>query len=698
MEIKAYDVCDCNIPLLNTLMIITTFYIAFGLIKCSQINNEDFHGFKKAIQINAKIPLMKGQDDKQSSMNHLNVLLQSLYTSCPLRNAVFSSEAVTLKDEDYHPVTTSTSSNPLELIFAKMHYDIENRVDVKVTEASIYFNDSYLKSSVTSDDPIEFYSWLTMELFQNQKYRKLLEFGVSTLKQSSEMESKVLIEDQFNFLSIESQNFKSIQNYLTDLFSTKIEEVFVTLDGESQAKTLQISKDLFNSPTIATFLIKRGFEDFSVDETIHLKRKEYKLNSFIILEDDKYSVCLKGVKDSLWYKIQDDSFARIDQESIVINLASKFGYILFYIDMEYESFNCSPKPSQELIMNSLTKNMIHGISKTVLKQSNSPQLKQQSLPIKTKNMPSNELAYSTIKSYTSPLSPSSHLNLHDLSLKKDPSTFEFANLDKILVRADLSDVKVNLLKTDQTEIIEKETSKSVQDSDEQKDNCDHFDGDFGLFNESLKGHQDDAELDYFKDYDTHQHKPSRSMGVWSQHYLKKSSASPPPSSPDESSRDHFADLLEFEKKFHKSHISAAATADNANHHLYERTYTEKDGDEEMLMKATLAKIRKFRSDVVKSEDYFDSSLNKQMSTRKQHKKSPSKIQESRSMLSNGLFNRPQKEIMPSTAHSEKVTIDYEGDDHKQQEKGDEEHEKEKLKDKKKKEKETIKRSNRYDKF
>ena len=70
-------------------------------------------------------------------MNHINVVLQSLYPLFPLRAAVFPSST------DYHrssPISSST--DPLELVFAKIYYDSEN--EKGATDSSIYFKDSYL--------------------------------------------------------------------------------------------------------------------------------------------------------------------------------------------------------------------------------------------------------------------------------------------------------------------------------------------------------------------------------------------------------------------------------------------------------------------------------------------------------------------------------------------------------------------------
>lgn len=585
---------------------------------------------------------MKARDD-QFSMNHMNVLLQSLYNSCPLRNAIFGNDH---QPEDQQ--IDFDSSNSLKLIFAKMHYDIENHRNPTLTDASIYFKDSYLKA-VEGNDPINFYSWITRELFEFPKYRKLLQWDILTTKKTSENESEVFIEDQFDVLSIQPRTFQSIQSFLDDFFETKIEEVVVTSDGESHEKSLIIIKEFVNSPSIATFLIDRQNEfDFNVEETIRLSliggEKKYKLNSLILFDDDgddadgdngdgdKYSVCLKA-SDSFWYKIQDDSYAKISQE-LLISLASKFGYMLFYLDTEFEASSCSPKPSQELIMDSLTKNTIHTISKTVQKQSNSPSLRPLSLSIKTKDMSANQLTFSSPNAASPSIldSPSLLLNLSNFPLMKTPSIVELAQLEAILVPADLSNVKMNLIKTDQSEPVAKGSSESIvveEEEEGEEENRNSFE-DFGVFAGNLKADQDEIELDYFKEIDLPQHKSRSSSDIWSQRYLKQNY---PASHKSEHRRDLFAGLLDFEMNFHESQATSVSRSLNSH-----GKGEDEDEEEELFMKATLAKIHKSRGDEGKVEELSG----KQMKLKKKNKKSASKIQQDRSMVSDGLFNRPQK--------------------------------------------------------
>ena len=430
-------------------MILTSFLITLGLIKCSQLDQVSRQNFKEKkfdyfLKNYSKIPLLKGFDDRESPMDHINVVLQCLYNACPIRTAVFQNY-----DRKAMPESSGTAiSSPLELIFAKMYYDIENN---RETMATIYFKESFLESTTTTD-PSEFYTWITSYLFESLNYRNLLQLRIERSEKSSNgaIRSEVSTEETCSIFTI--QHSASVQAFLKDLFSEKIEETFVSSDEESYEKI--ISTRLTNLPDIATFLIQRDDENeyFMVEDMIQIE-KNYKLNSFVMLEEGKYSACVRG-NDSNWYKIQDNSFSKIEDQERVINLASRFGYILFYINDTVTISTCSPKPCQELILKTYTKEMTYGFSKSARKQSNSPQLKSSnSPPSKIKSMASCESTYSpsSCKTIVSPQRSNSQLSLKDLPSRKTPSPNTWAYLDTFLIRRDLSDVKMNLLKIGQVE-------------------------------------------------------------------------------------------------------------------------------------------------------------------------------------------------------------------------------------------------------
>ena len=557
-------------------------------------------------------------------MNHVNVLLQSLYNACPLRNAVFE------KPKSSEEISESfLIKNPIELIFAKIHYDMENGGDA--TEASIYFKNSYLKTVVSDDKkPIDFYSWITRDLFESPKFRKLLQWDFLTVKRTIQTGSEVFIEEQSDVLTIETGEFQSIQKYLDDLFERKYENIIVTVDGESCEKTVEIFKELTNTPTIATFLIEKNENDIKIEDKISLfDEKEFNLDAVIIFDpqESKYSTLVKGT-DSFWYRIQDDSFVtKITQETVLIS-ASKFGYMLFYIDANCGSASCSPKPSQQLIIESLTKNTIHTISKTIQKQSNSPPLKPLALPTKSKNMLNNQLSYPFGEASPSTLRSASILSLPAFPLTKTPPPVELAQLEAILVPADLSNVKMNLVTTGsfhQSESIDTQNEESVGIEEIEKGNIKRTNS----FNDI-----GDFELEYFEEV------PKKSETVWSQHYLNQTPTK------TEHRRDLFAGLLDFELEFHETH--AAPTAN------YQVKFDEKDAEEEaeLFIQASLAKIRKSRSGNEES---------KTLNTKNQQKKS-AKIQKAHSILSSGLFYRATKSsILPLTTSSDKLTTSKSAD-------------------------------------
>lgn len=577
-------------------------------------------------------------------MNHINVVLQSLYNACPLREAVFE------KSVHQDTLELSAAFNSLQLIFAKMHYDMENRGEA--TQASIYFKDDYLRTAPTTVDPNHFYTWITGNLAEiSDKYRKLLQWELFDVKRTVETGSEVVMEEQFNILPVDFTS-QSLQSYLDELFQRKREEITVTLDGEGLKRTIETFKELSSSPTIATFLInpRTSEEELKIEESVFLHGdKEYKLNSVIIYDPQemKYSTCLRDAKHS-WYRLEDDSFTPVSLESVLIS-ASKFAVMLFYIESRSMD-NSSPKPSQQLIVESLTKDTMHNISKTIQRQtSNSPPSKPLlSLPSKSKNMSlrGNSAVFlygdsspSTLRSTSTPLS------LPTLPLTKTPPPDEFlTQLESILVPADLSRVKMNLITTEtqqvlsSTEASSKLVTKATKDDkrEEAKPRASSFD-EVGLFATTKKelSDDDDLELDYFEEVNQQQRPKPKS--IWSQHYL-----------PSEDSHEKlvekgraelFSGLLDFEIDFHDT---PHAKSFDDQEHFKANFETEEEAD--LLLQASLAQVRKTR------EEGGD------LSSTKKHTKKSAKIQKAQSIISSGLFYR-SKAVLPFATSSDQLAND-----------------------------------------
>lgn len=518
-----------------------------------------------------RVPLLKGYAD-QSSLNHMNALLQSLYHLCPLRHAVFEST------RNSEPISDSSLTNPLDLVFAKMHYSLQNREEI--TDASIYFK--YLTNT-----PNEFYSLITRDLFESAvNYRSLLQWDVLTVQRTPETDSEVTIAEQFHALPIDSNSFASVQCFLDDFFKIKTEQVFVNVNGENRHKTLQVLKQLSFKPTIATFLLSKHERDFIIEELIYVYDEEevFNLSSVILFypHEERFSACLKG-KDSFWYMIQDDSVVRISTELALIN-ASAFGYMLFYINGEAEADEslCSTKPNHQLIVESLTKNNIHAISRTVQKQqnSNSPPVKPANVSIKSKNMSNGQLNQVFL---ASPSSPSVRF---PISSRYSPLTMtqprvEMELLNEILVPADLSRVKMNLLTKELSPI------ESIEIREEEQIN------DFDLFT-SLQ--TNDVELEYFENIHVPAHKSrSNEQPAQKQSHQERRQRS-----------DTFAGLMDFDE------VQSVA-----------------EDEDETVLQTTMASVCKTR---------IDDESGKPASFRLQYKK------QAQSTLATGLLYRTAKAV------------------------------------------------------
>lgn len=536
-------------------------------------------------------------------MNHVNVVLQSLYSLWSLRAAVFD----------------SSSSNCLELIFAKIYYDLEN--EKGATESSIYFNDSYLSTEgspsshhhttgaladITSTDsvpiispaltaknpnePVKFFHWLSRQLFKDPKYRELMQWQLTTIRQGEHEEK--LIEDNYDIFAIEpfsssTSADNSIQSHLDELFARKIEIFSVTIDGVRQEKTREIFKEFTNLPEILTFLITE--REIRLDTSITLPNGNfYKLTSVIYKEQDSgdYSVALRH-SDGYWIRLQDDEAI----QEVSFDTFSHIAHMAFYTYSTC-SFaspcleSLTPKPSQQLIMECLTKNYRHSISKAVKRQltnthSSSPTLTRQSsgtapLPSKSKQMTSaylslsGQLAY--LANFETDIFPSRSDSAKMLTLPTLPIKHSLSDdadiaqqLNCILVPEDLSHIQMNLVTTGPFNNIEAATGEQVRsdrkaaaaavesgiDPADERESSDDFVGDdFNLFKKKIsppkrvESEDGDFELDYFEEV------PRKGSSVWNTYYLNISPLRQQ-KQPDQKRRNCFSGLMDFGTEFNR---------------------------------------------------------------------------------------------------------------------------------------------------
>lgn len=448
-----------------------------------------------------KLPLLKGSEYKS-----LESVLQGLYHLCPLRQRIFESNDKT------------DSTGPLRLVFAKMYYDLENGKES--TDASIYFKDSYLKA-----EPSNFYSMISRDLFSSERFRGLLQWDLQTSKKYLETSTETRFEEQSDMLQVDTSK-ASLQAFLDSLIKPTVEQVSVVFDGEEQKRSIEVKREFAQIPEIPSFSISHLPEiEFAIEETIILPNGiEYALSVVILNENDKYFVCLRDDK-SMWFKIKDQVMEAVTQESVLL-AASKHGHMVFYLNKK-SSIVCSSetKPSQQVLMDSLTKSTTHTITKTIQRHasdsSNSPR-KALPLPDKSKNMilnPQHSYSVSFTGADNSPntgaFKSNPVLSLQALKESKSPSLAELAHLETILVPADLSGVHMKLDTSGTFKSLSRSESDKFEESFVDNEHTKQFENNADLRSDFFDS-SPDLELDYFEE---HAHHKSTSNSIWSTHYL-----------------------------------------------------------------------------------------------------------------------------------------------------------------------------------
>lgn len=650
-------------------------------------------------------------------MNHVNVVLQSLYPLSPLRAAVFRASPDYRESPSPFFFSTeafevSSSNDPLELIFAKIYYDLEN--DKGATESSIYFADNYLineaspstdgtpisissssgdvdtptKSTtdtstprITPDEikapvslsskPVEFFHWLTKELFKDPKYCKLMQWELTTISKGDAGENS--FQDYFDIfsiplteiLSIFSPKPKSIskplslQSYLDNFFSHKLETFSATIEGIRQSKSRETFKEFANSPEILSFLISESSSEIYVNPFIELLNGlSYKLTSVIYKEGDEYSVALRQFyfendetvykEEGSWIRLHDDEPIReisFDEFSNSIHMA-------FYMNSECDDLYSSNhlKPSQKIILDCLTKNYKHVISNTIKRQKNnrsnassspSPSKQSGAVPSKTKQMSnsmfnlSGQVATFVGDKNINPNQSFSHLTLPALPIKNSPADQAEieAQLKTILVPNDLSHIKMNLItvgsfndeeQNEQDDNVTPKISVTInEDSDSDKDYMIQrpIEDDFDFLNKKMNLREGDEpeEFDYFNEVQR------KTSSTWETFYLN---SSPIPNYHQEEHSDKtspkpsglFSGLRDLEIEF------GMGKKKSKDQNSYARI------DSDPFHKFIDAKLTKSRQNPNYEGIAFDSNLS-------------SKKSSIRSILSEGLFYKPKTSII-----------------------------------------------------
>ena len=634
-------------------------------------------------------------------MNHINVVLQSLYPLFPLRAAVFQSST------DYHrssPISSST--DPLELVFAKIYYDSEN--EKGATDSSIYFKDSYLITegsigggtplsissvivdlntptspylSATSNaldysppstspstpnysaipnEPIKFFHWLTRELFKDSKYRDLMQLELTTIHQSENDEKSVdnyfdifviPVEETLSSLSIPQSRTYSIQSYLDEFFASRAETFSVTIDGVRQDKSREIFKELINSPEILPFLITES--GIAIDPLVTLPNENsYILVSVIYKDQNEYSAAYRSTDDS-WIRLHDDEAS----QDISFDSFSQSVHMAFY--MNSLCTESTAEPSHDLIMESLTRNIRHSITKTIKRQiSNSPPIKSTGIPLKSKRMSNVHLNSLEQIAQTDTLeargtSPRSKANqfvtLPTLPYKNSPSDdAEIAQqLKSILIPEDLSHVQMNLVTTgsfNQNDFIEdvhpkrstvKGPTKKYNFEPEDEVDSSEFIDDDKMSTGKVDKIEDDLELDYFEEVQR------KGPSIWEANYLNASSMKQfVHEHPEQKRSKKPASLMDFEIEFNPGN---------------QRKDPFHDGstviDEEVFKRTARAKISKSRGNL---NNIFEDPIDLKPLSLKTLSSKPPSVQ---SVLSSGLFYRARTSLtagLPASKDEKKI--------------------------------------------
>lgn len=633
---------------------------------------------------------MKDVNDDQVPLNHLNVVLQSLYYLCPLRAAVFKKSSFNSVPLD--SAASSLKNNALELIFAKMHYDYENRSGP--TDASIYFKDP---TFYVSANPDRFYYLLTTNLVESEPIRNLIQWTFLTKKRTIETGKEVFFEDTYEIITVNLGTEKtSLQAYFDEEFLVpSVDPINAVIFGDSVEISMENQIEIIHAPVIAAFSLPRTLDSwpetptiFNVEPVFTLaNHKFYNLMAVILYDpiEDKFSVCLKtktaNTEESWWYRLQDDSIQRVSQESVLVSV-SKFGYMVFYQEAgSIASFCDSPKPSQQLIMECLTKNTLHAISKTVKKKNSSSSpasgLKTSSaaqMYQKSKNMPhSDYFAFSSSLSggysnspYGSTIrSSTSQMTLPSLP-SKTPPPIELEQLKSILVPVDLSDTKLRLITTGSfsqgdDSIAVKPASKATSRKSSYDDDDDGFLDDYSGFvtqesrqsSDSEEQQNVELELEYFDEN-------PRKSGLLKDSALLKDKI-------PLTRGAAFADLIDFDFKIDEPN-PLTSHDEFISHKLPE------DDAAEMFLKASLSHIRKSRfKDLNEEFGSFAIELKPIQSKRREKSKKASKssakvMKSAHSILSHGLFYRSTKTVLPVSSSEEDSSSKSEDEkEHKQSE-------------------------------
>ena len=524
---------------------------------------------------------MKPRNDAGMSLNPLNVILQSLYHLCPLRDAVFRKFQF-------------PSQSPLELIFAKIHYDFEGR-NGGSTDASVYFNDSFLSEPLYDHgDPNLFFYWIFKGLIELEEFRKMIQWELLSIKRTISTNSEVSIEDHYEIITVNRINTKtttSLQSYVREeLFASKSEQVTITSNGIATEKTIENYVELVNEPTIAAFKLPRSIDSgeefefpllFTVEPVLTLPSgKIYNLAVVILYNPEDlttFSTCLKGNQSSIqgspdwWYRLQDDSIQKVSQEQ-VLDSASKFGYMAFYLESSEvtdSNFCDSPKPSQQLIMECLTKNTMHSISKTIKRQTsttNSPPaiLRPTNIPIKSKSVSfGTQMDDSSLNLNVDGDDSPAPISSLPTWPSKSPSPIEMSQLQHILVPEDLSNAKMRLI-----------TSGSFSQL------VDLDDKPSGIGN--LEISNQDMELDYFEESEP------QTKSIWKSAYLGDLGENPLKVQPQPQKAHLLSEFWDFEADWPDQEHSPAA------HQEFDSKMVE-DVAAELFLKASLARIRKTKT-------------------------------------------------------------------------------------------------------
>jgi hypothetical protein len=287
-----------------------------------------------------RIPSLEDSAD----MNHVNVVLQSIYNLVPLRHKLYH-------DFDSEAASTINIISPLRLVLAKMWHDSTS--EDEATDASIYLKDSYGKDNIVWD-PFLFYSWFADVMATHEKFNGMLQWKWTKVIRSEMDESEISTEAHANSLRIDTEEFKSVNEFCSTFFSA------------SSSKTT--SRSLNSLPQIASFLLPLNRVDstFKVEKELHIGTQQFTLKSAIIKESGSSFDCFVLSNKEDWIRVTGRSDKSVVETEAALNLISRFGYILFYVNN-----SASPKhllkPSSKLVMEALTRSTLSGLARTVQK-------------------------------------------------------------------------------------------------------------------------------------------------------------------------------------------------------------------------------------------------------------------------------------------------------------------------------------------